>query len=135
MVKPVWFVVNEVSGSRALLRGRVTLGALHTEWRMVPVTLPYDVRDLVLIEEYAWLLDEQGRQRKDHQHSRLVPADMGLEEWFILSRPGRKGSVAFYDDRTPVPVLPDGAYVYASWNKHYPVKTVTVEEVIEYATA
>lgn len=134
MSKPMWFVVNRVEGSRALLRGRVTIGSLHTEWRMVPVEVDGN-RDVVLIEEYAWVLDDQGRQRKDHQHSRLVPAEMGLEEWEIYTRRGQTGVAAWYDDRTPVPALPEGAYVYASWNKHYPVRPVTIEEVVTYATA
>ena len=135
MSKPIWFVVNEVRGSRSLFRGKLTMSALHTEWRMVPVKVEGDSREVVLIEEYAWVLDGEGRQRKEHQHSRIVPVDMGLEEWRILSRPGRSGMSAWYEDRTPVPALPEGVYTYASWNKHYPVRPVTIEEVVTYATA
>jgi hypothetical protein len=134
--RPVWFVVNEVRGSRRLGR-RQTMASLHTEWRMFPVVLG-DNRDLVVIEEYAWVLNAEGYARKEWEHSRLVPAEMGLEEWEILKRAEANGSVGVathYDSRTPAPVLPDGVYVYASWNAHYPIKPVTVEEVIEYAVA
>jgi hypothetical protein len=121
-----WFVCNSVDGSRALLRGKITIPAAHREFRMVSIG-----NDLVLIEDYLWEIVD-GRQRKVLQVARVADAEDGLEEWELLQ--DRRNSAAWYEEK-PSPVLPQGVYRGAHWNDRFPFKAVTIDDVIAYATA
>lgn len=126
-------VVNTYEGSRGIARGRLTASAMHEEVRITPVWVSGD--PVALVEEYLWVVDGQGRQRKEHQHSRLVSRAMADEEFRLTTRKESHKVVSSWEVGVPEPVLPEGAYLWGSWNKHYPVRPVTVDDVVAYATA
>ena len=128
-------VCNTVERSRVLYGGRLVLKAHHNEFRLVDVSDLVGIPDVVLISEYCWVRDSEGRQRKQLQYHRLVDTDMGLTEWEHETDRRRRNISVWYEENAPLPELPEGLHRGASWNERCPFVPVNLREVLAYATA